>query len=89
MLGTIPSSVCAARSLNILSLDGLTSSTACVQRLWDPLHYFYNGYFARSMRGTYCTVLHCSVLHCSVLFCTILCCSCCCCCCCCCCVCFM
>lgn len=50
--GTIPDTICEAKSVNIISLDGLTSSTSCVEYLWDPLHYFNSGYFAKSMRGT-------------------------------------
>lgn len=50
--GTLPDTICQARSLNVISLDGLTSSTACVQYMWDPLHFFNSGYFAKSMRGT-------------------------------------
>jgi hypothetical protein len=35
--GTLPSTLCQARSLSILSLDGLTASSDCVDFLWDPL----------------------------------------------------
>lgn len=49
--GTLPDTICQATRLNVISLDGLTSSTHCVKFLWDPLHYFHSGYFAKSMRG--------------------------------------
>jgi hypothetical protein len=49
--GTLPETICDANTVNIISLDGLTSSTACVQFMWDPLHYLNTGYFAKSMRG--------------------------------------
>jgi hypothetical protein len=49
--GTLPETICDAKKINVISLDGLTSSTQCVKYLWDPLHYFNSGYFERSMRG--------------------------------------
>jgi hypothetical protein len=60
--GTLPDTICQATRLNVISLDGLTSSTHCVKFLWDPLHYFHSGYFAKSMRGeclVYCADAEC------------------------------
>lgn len=51
--GTLPETICDARTVNVISLDGLTSSDSCTSRLWDPWHYFKSGYFARSMRGAF------------------------------------
>lgn len=48
--GEIPSSICEGKNLNLVLLDGLSSGSACLQFLWDPLHLTV-GYFASPMKG--------------------------------------